>query len=429
MNGQQRSGGRLLWATGIAWFATVVLWTTSWSQSITWLGTLGGSESRAYGVSPDGRYVVGHAQNASGLYRAFRWDALTGQMLELGALDGQGYPRATAYGVSADGRIVVGRAAQNQQPLIDPQPPWRAFVWRESTGQIQDLGTLGGSWAAAFKVSADGRFVVGGAWVSSTIRRPTAWDLATGSIRDLGTLGGSQGEAYDISADGRFIVGYAWVNDSPVVHACLWDAVTGQMRNLGTLGGRSAAYGVSDDGRVVVGSSQRVSGGSWVAFWWDAASGRMRDLGTFGGSTSLAWSVTGDGRYAVGYAETSNGQRRAFRYSPQVGVLEDLNQTYASLLSNGSLLTLAIDISADGRYIVGQGYNAATRREEAFLLDTWRRGDTNGDSCVDDSDLLAVLFAFGTPGTGQARHGDINRDGIVDDADLLEVLFAFGGGC
>jgi probable HAF family extracellular repeat protein len=352
-------------------------------------------------------------------------------MLELGALDGQGYPYATAHGVSTDGRIVVGRAAQNQQPLIgnNALPPWRAFVWRESTGQIHDLGTLGGSWSAALKVSADGRYVAGYAWDSFGRRRPTAWDLATGGVWDLGTLGGSHGDAYDISADGRFIVGYAWVNNSPDVRAFLWDAVTGQMRNLGTLGGWSAAYGVSNDGRVVVGWSQRVSGGSWVAFWWDAASGQMRNLGTFGGSTSLAWSVSGDGRYAVGFAETSSGQRRAFRYDPQVGVLEDLNQTYASLLSNGSLLTLAIEISADGRYIVGQGYNAATGRTEAYLLDTWRRGDTNGDGCVDDSDLLAVLFTFGTPGTGRTRHEDINRDGIVDDADLLELLFAFGGGC
>jgi hypothetical protein len=42
---------------------------------------------------------------------------------------------------------------------------------------------------------------------------------------------------------------------------------------------------------------------------------------------------------------------------------------------------------------------------------------------------LAVLFAFGTPGTGLTRHEDINKDGIVDDADLLEVLYAFGQGC
>lgn len=53
-------------------------------------------------------------------------------------------------------------------------------------------------------------------------------------------------------------------------------------------------------------------------------------------------------------------------------------------------------------------------------------GDVNGDGCVDDADLLAVLFAFGGPGS---EGEDLNGDGIVDDADLLEVLFNFGNGC
>ena len=52
-------------------------------------------------------------------------------------------------------------------------------------------------------------------------------------------------------------------------------------------------------------------------------------------------------------------------------------------------------------------------------------GDVNGDGCVDDADLLIVLFNFGNAG-GQ---GDVNSDNIVDDADLLIVLFNFGAGC
>lgn len=55
------------------------------------------------------------------------------------------------------------------------------------------------------------------------------------------------------------------------------------------------------------------------------------------------------------------------------------------------------------------------------------RGDVNGDGCVSDSDLLAVLFAFGQ--AGQNLPEDLNGDGVVDDVDLLEVLFYFGNGC
>lgn len=54
-------------------------------------------------------------------------------------------------------------------------------------------------------------------------------------------------------------------------------------------------------------------------------------------------------------------------------------------------------------------------------------GDVDGDGCVNDVDLLRVLFAFGQSGSNLPE--DLNRNGIVDDADLLEVLFNFGDGC
>jgi hypothetical protein len=46
----------------------------------------------------------------------------------------------------------------------------------------------------------------------------------------------------------------------------------------------------------------------------------------------------------------------------------------------------------------------------------------NNDDTIDDADLLAVLFAFGS----NDFEADANGDGIVDDADLLLVLFNFG---
>jgi hypothetical protein len=63
------------------------------------------------------------------------------------------------------------------------------------------------------------------------------------------------------------------------------------------------------------------------------------------------------------------GWARAFRWTA-AGGMEDLNTTYASLLTDGSELWEARAISPNGRYIVGYGWNAATRRGEAFLLDT-----------------------------------------------------------
>jgi hypothetical protein len=53
-------------------------------------------------------------------------------------------------------------------------------------------------------------------------------------------------------------------------------------------------------------------------------------------------------------------------------------------------------------------------------------GDVNCDGCVDDADLLTVLFEFGSTDITPA---DVNSDRVVDDADLLTVLFNFGSGC
>lgn len=55
-------------------------------------------------------------------------------------------------------------------------------------------------------------------------------------------------------------------------------------------------------------------------------------------------------------------------------------------------------------------------------------GDVDSNGCVDDADLLSVLFAFGQTGNAIGR-ADVNCDGVVDDADLLSVLFSFGQGC
>jgi hypothetical protein len=71
-----------------------------------------------------------------------------------------------------------------------------------------------------------------------------------------------------------------------------------------------------------------------------------------------------------------------------------------------------------------KGYPAG-RQPTALGWVPARAGDANDDGCVDDADLLIVLFHFG----GANAQADLNRDGIVDDADLLQVLFHFGSGC
>jgi len=158
----------------------------------------------------------------------------------------------------------------------------------------------------------------------------------------------------------------------------------------------------------------------------------MQALGSLpGGTESWAYDVSADGSIVVGVSGSFAGYR-AFRWTLSDG-MEDLNITYGHLLTPGSELIVAIAISPDGRYIVGYGYNAATGRIEGFRLDTQssctaHSGDVDNNSCIDDADLLAVLFAFGSTG-GTLGRVDVNCDQMVDDADLLQVLFNFGSGC
>jgi probable HAF family extracellular repeat protein len=113
----------------------------------------------------------------------------------------------------------------------------------------------------------------------------------------------------------------------------------------------------------------------WVVVAWAALPSLAQRLiwpGTLpGGGWSGANGVSADGSVVVGWARNTAGWSRAFRWTA-AGGMEDLNITYAHLLTDGSVLLEARAISPDGRYIVGTGYNAATRRYEAFLLDTRR---------------------------------------------------------
>ena len=251
------------------------------------------------------------------------------------------------------------------------------------------------------------------------------------SLTWLGTLGGRYSSAYDVSADGAVVVGWAQ-NAAGQGRAFRWTA-SGGMQDLGTLPGYDWSYpfDVSADGSVVVGRAANAAGRDRVFRW--TASGGMQDLGTLGGDWSVASGVSADGSVVVGGASNAAGRDRAFRWTASGG-MEDLNTTYASLLTNGSVLSVASAISPNGRYIVGWGYNAATGHREAFLLDTGsprctaHDGDVDANGCVDDADLLAVLLAFGQTGSNLGRV-DVNCDGVVNDADLLIVLFHFGSGC
>lgn len=158
----------------------------------------------------------------------------------------------------------------------------------------------------------------------------------------------------------------------------------------------------------------------------------MVDLGAWGDILTAAYDVSLGATVIVGGPDQPLDQATPYRAALRWmnGSIQNLNQVYASLLTDGLYLDVATAVSPDGRYIVGGGYNASLRRYEAYLLDTGCSsgvyGDIDGNGCVDDTDLLEVIYALGTCVVGCA---DLNSDGVVDDADLLAVIYALGTGC
>jgi probable HAF family extracellular repeat protein len=261
-------------------------------------------------------------------------------------------------------------------------------AWIATTGWSQSLTWLGVRRAAGARLRV---FPPTAPWWSARLATPQgrivpfAGRLLAGCKTSARCRAAWSSRANGVSADGAVVVGWS-LNAASPPRAFRWTA-SGGMQDLGTLpgGSSSQANGVSADGAVVVGLAHNAASAP-RAFRWTAAGG-MQDLGTLPGyDYSWANGVSADGSVVVG----SSGEH-AFRWTASGG-MEDLNTTYASLLTNGSVLRYGTRHLPRWTLYCGVGRNAATGREEAFLLDTrcpraaamWTR---NG--CVDDADLLA----------------------------------------
>lgn len=330
---------------------------------VTSLGNFGGSFSQARGMSGDGRYVVGRSRLPSGNDRAFRWDATTTTMQDLGLLF-TGIPNAQmdAWDVSGDGARVVG---SYWRPGIT-----RGWVWVEgaTTGQAgnEQMFLLGGlddsnHWAAR-AVSNDGNYAAGYSDGNATLGRAVRWyigGLAGGgadTILDLGSFTGvatGSSRALDISGDGRVVVGYS-SDDDDVTKAFRWveGATTGiagnvQMYNLGSLGvdaqNDSGANAVSRDGTIVVGWSEADLPQN-LAFRWTEATGMeaVQDwLARHGVAVATdqylidATAVSDDGSVVAGAMVVPDGDIRAYvaRVSGGGTGLMDVAQYNATLHS------------------------------------------------------------------------------------------------
>jgi probable HAF family extracellular repeat protein len=341
------------------------------------LGTMGGTDSGASGISADSSVVVGYAYTTGNAdFRAFRWTS-EGGMVDLGTLGGT---RSWAAGVSAGGSVVVGGA------YIAGNADWHAFRW--TSGGMVDLGTLGGRYSAANAVSAAGSVVVGEAWGGDGVPRAFRW-TSEGGMVDLGTLGGWASGAAGISADGSVVVGLANTAGDAAYRAFRWTA--SGMVDLGTLGGtNSMAKGVSADGSVVVGYAHIAGDAAFNAFRWTGGGGIV-NLGTLGGTSGYADGVSADGSVVVGRAATpGDAAYRAFRWTHATGILSVEGWLRAAGVTVPTDITESASATNwDGSVVVGRLANG-----HPFIA----RVDRVGSGLVTLADVQTSLGAASTGG-------------------------------
>ena len=295
----------------------------------------GGSRCYAYGVSFDGKVVVGYSDSASlekpvhkktgggskdydldTLHdEAFRWTA-QGGMVGLGCLPGGS--NSTAHAVSSNGKVIVGGG--------DSASGWQLFRWTAAGGMVG----LGNSNAFATAVCSDGSMIVG--WCDTPSGRQSFRWTAAGGFAGLGCLPGySESYANAVSSDGSVVVGECYSASGK--QAFRWTEATG-MVGLGILPGYTESYGtaISGDGAIVVGKCSGythdkalitgpIPAGEMdsrgfpisVAFIWDSVNG-MRNLqtvltngyhlrlsGPTGWKLGEAIGISADGKTIVGY--------------------------------------------------------------------------------------------------------------------------------
>lgn len=319
------------------------------SYTVTDLGTLGGSESRAFGINQSGR-VVGESDISASPEPENPFSWTNGTLTDIGTF---GSGSGAAHSVNDVG-LAVGAA-----DTVSSQT--HSFIWSDIFGK-RDIGTLlGGNFAIALDINNANQVVgqsdIGGA--GNIQDRAFLWDNTNG-MQEIATLGGASNAALGINDTGQ-IVGYSGTTGGET-HGFLLSG--GVLTDIPTLGGHLGFAHEINNGGQVVGHSTLVFGPlnpPFHAFLWTAGSSPT-DLGTLGGTNSVAYDINNVGE-VVGSAQVAGGAFHAFIYNTSSGTMADLNVLTAG---SGWTLVEARDINDKGK-IVGYGINPSGFAH-AFLL-------------------------------------------------------------
>jgi probable HAF family extracellular repeat protein len=262
-----------------------------------YLDSLGGI---AYDVNNKGQ-VVGVRFHRPAGSRPILWE--NGKARNLGTLGGT---HAAAYAINEAGQVIGESSIAGETEI-------HAFLWEN--GVMHDLGKLGAAAdfdhaTVAAAINRRGQ-TVGWSFTSTMALRPVLWQ--DGAIRRLTGLETSAGRAYGIDSLGR-VVGHTGQPDTP--HAFRWQ--DGTLERLGTLGGTYSAALATNDAGAVVGWALNRAGQRHAIRWQN---GNKADLGTLGGTSSQALAISRNGQI-VGSSTLSDFSTHAFTW--KAGVMTDV---------------------------------------------------------------------------------------------------------
>ena len=258
------------------------------------------------------------------------------------------------------------------------------------------------------------------------------------NIIDLGTLGGITSTAYGVNSNATKVVG---VSDNGAEQQAFLYTMNntysgGVMAALSDLAGGNAseAHAINLSGQIAGFSRNSNTSSSERAVIWNGTTPTML-TNVAGGTTARAYGLSNNGT-AVGFV-TVAGFRQAFTYS--AGTMNVLALDPSQFNINGSE---ALSISGDGRYIVGKANSVTALGEvHGFLYDTTNNatydivssantvawGVSNSYSCGQESggglgwrynNFTAVSSGAVTPHGGAGVAYDVNNVGEFVGAEL-----------
>ena len=334
--------------------------------------------------SPDGRYLAACSGN-----KAYIWRVSNGSLVH--AVEESGaYVTINAVAFSPNSEYWATAVNNGQIKL------WRVADWSLVRSLVGHRGLI-----SSIAFSPDGQYIASGGWDDRTVR---VWQVTDGTLLWTFQEYNQAVSSVKFSPNGEYLA--TGCLDGSIK---LWRMTDRSLAAVFWHTQRVTSVDFSPYGLYLVSSSSL--GNDNIKVW------RLVDqalIHTFQHNGALSVVFAPGGMYfaSVGWDATI----RFWNIGSDAAIIYYDQETGTGCES--------MHFSLNGRlFAVGRADATLMVARNPF----WQQGDTDGNGCVNDADLLQVLFAFGQ--TGVNLSADMNEDGIIDDADLLIVLFAFGEGC